>query len=135
MCSVSDRFFIGATEMALASYAYSAKMYLLPAKEVTGNLPARSEEISPVCGASVCASTDMAYTFSVLNGIGTMGGSSGFGLVVRQFLRWSVRCPLAVAVDGGKCLLMASVVSPGHVPKWLFATAVFRVVTIGLPNV
>ena len=116
MCSDSERLFIGATMIALASYTYNTKMCLLPDKEVTGNLPARSEETTPEVAGNLLISTDMAYAFSVLNGMGTIGGSLVI-FVDLQFLRWRVRWPFAVAKDGGKYLLIASVVRPGHVAK------------------
>ena len=91
-------------------------MHLLPVKEVTGNLPARLEETMPDVEGNSLISTDIAYTFSILNGMGTIGGSLVI-FVDLQFLRWRVRWPFAVATEGGKYLLTASVVRPGHVAK------------------
>ena len=41
-------------------------------------------------------------------------------------------CPRVVAMDGGKCLLIASVVSPGHARKWLLQIAFSHVALVGL---
>ena len=41
------------------------------------------------------------------------------------------RCPFIVAVDSGKCLMMACVVRPGKPSNWLFFTAFISVDFVG----
>ena len=49
----ADEALIEMIRWALALQAHGTKMHLLPVKEATGNLPARSDETTPVCDASV----------------------------------------------------------------------------------
>jgi len=53
-------------------------------------------------------------------------------LVDRRFCRCWSRWPFAVAVEGGRCWVMARVVRPGHVAKKLFCTACRKVEVVGL---
>lgn len=55
-----------------------------------------------------------------------------FGLVLRTFLRVSLRCPFAVGIDFGRCLWMSVLVRPGHVAKKDLSIAWVQVWTTGL---
>ena len=48
-----------------------------------------------------------------------------------RFFSCRCRCPFIVAVDSGKCLMMACVVRPGKASNWLFFTAFISVDFVG----
>ena len=70
---------------------------------------------------------------------GSIGGSSSifgsFGLVdLRFFLFWCM-WPLAVSIDGFRCLLISYLINLGHVVKYTFLIAWIRVLLMGMNSV
>ena len=96
--------FMGLIRILLQLCSYKTNIYLFPMFEVTGNLPVRSVDIF-FLWLMIFVKTVLVRCVS-----GTIDGSSciiGYCCFVDLiiFLVWRM-WPLAVAIDGGRCLLI-----------------------------
>ena len=130
MSSVCDRDLMGLAKMGLASRTKATMTYLFPWLDVTGNQPVWLVVMWPV--------TSMHFTFTrfVRNcGIWEdstfvvtvdVEGEEGDGLVLRTFLRTSLRWPLAVDIDLGRYFRIRELVRPGRVAKKELSMAIVQ---------
>ena len=97
-----DIYFMGRIRILLRLYSYKTNIYLLPMFEVTGNLPVRSVDICLLCLMIFVKSVVVLCVSGVIDSSSCLIGSCCLVELI-LFLVW-LMWPLAVAIDGGRCL-------------------------------
>ena len=110
--------FTGRIRILLLSYSYNTNIYLLTMFEVTGNLPVRYLDICLLWLMILVNTVLVCCASGVIVGYSCIVRSCRL-VDLRLILVW-LRLPLAVTVDGGRCLLISSIVKFGHVLKYPF---------------
>ena len=105
--------FMGRIRILLQFYSYNTNIYLFIMFEVTGNLPVRSVDICLLWLMIIVKTVLVRCVSGLIDGSSCIIGSCCLvGLII--FIVWRM-WPLAVTIDGVRCLLIRSVVKFYHV--------------------
>ena len=105
--------FMGWIRILLQLCSYKTIIYLFPMFEVTRNLPVRSVDICLLWLMIFVKTVLVRCVSGLIDGSSCIIGSCCLvGLII--FIVWRM-WPLAVAIDGSRCLLIRSVVKFYHV--------------------
>ena len=142
--SLSFLLLSGLTSITLLSYLYNIKRYFMSVCDVTGNFPIKSVYMQPVVGLMLpnAANTSLILSSCCRNRSVVMSLCYFDLLSIVHcfiFVHWifflvQSKCPNVLAVDFGKCFLMAVGLTPGKEWKLLLFVALIQVCGTGLKH-
>ena len=130
---LSDLDFMGRIKMILLLYSYNMNSYLFILLGVTGNLPVRYLAIYLFWSMIFVNTLLVRCDSGVISGSFCIIGSC-FLVELMFFIVWCL-WSLYVAIDGGRCLLISSIVNFVHVAKYHLLIAWMGVCLNGLNSV